>query len=100
MDNAVKYGKENGFLSISLHADRRMIHLTFQNDCEMLPDADPDQLFDRFYRPDSSRSRYTGGSGIGLSVVRAIAQQGGGSASARFLPDQVIEFSIELQRKI
>ena len=100
LDNAVKYGKENGFLSVALSAERKMVQLTFRNDCDMLPEADPDQLFDRFYRPDSSRSRNTGGSGIGLAVVRAIAQQGGGSAQAKYLPDQIIEFVIELPRKL
>jgi len=100
LDNAVKYGKENGFLSVALSTERKMVQLTFRNDCDMLPETDPDQLFDRFYRPDSSRSRNTGGSGIGLAVVRAIAQQGGGSAQAKYLPDQVIEFVIELPKKL
>ena len=100
LDNAVKYGKENGFLSIELCTERKMVHLTFRNDCDQLPEAEPDQLFDRFYRPDSSRSRNTGGSGIGLAVVRAIAQQGGGSAQAKYLPDQIIEFVIELPKKL
>ena len=99
LDNAVKYAKENGLLSIALGTERRVLRLVFRNDCEMLPDVDPEQLFDRFYRPDSSRNRNLGGSGIGLAVVRAIAQQGGGSAKAHFLPDQVIEFVIELPRK-
>ena len=61
---------------------------------------DPDQLFDRFYRPDSSRNRNTGGSGIGLAVVRAIAQQQGGSAKAQYLPNEVIVFDIELPAKL
>ena len=100
LDNAVKYGKENGFLSAALHADRKMVHLTFKNDCEALPDVDPDRLFDRFYRPDLSRNRNTGGSGIGLAVVRAIAEQGGGSAKAHFLENQVVEFAVELPRKM
>lgn len=98
LDNAVKYGKENGFLFVSLRTERKMVRLSFQNDCDMLPDVDPDQLFDRFYRSDASRSRQTGGSGIGLAVVRAIAEQGGGSAQAHFRSGQVIEFVIEIPR--
>ncbi|HCI73760.1 MAG TPA: hypothetical protein DHV42_04370 [Lachnospiraceae bacterium] len=100
MDNAVKYGKENGILSVTLHEERKTVSLFFRNDCEALPEIDPDQLFDRFYRSDSSRSRQTGGSGIGLAVVRAIASQGGGSAHAHFLPDQVIEFRIVIPKKL
>ena len=98
MDNAVKYGKENGYISVSLKPERKLIRLSFKNNCDALPDIDPDRLFDRFYRSDSSRSRQSGGSGIGLSVVRAIAEQGGGRARAHFLDDQVIEFEIELQK--
>ena len=100
LDNAVKYGKENGFLSVTLQGERKAVSLSFRNDCDTLPDIDPDRLFDRFYRSDTSRSRKTGGSGIGLAVVRAIAQQGGGNAKAQFLPGEVIEFQITLPKRI
>ena len=96
MDNAVKYGKENGEISVSLQTQRRLVRMKFSNSCEELPDIDPDRLFDRFYRADTSRSRQTGGSGIGLAVVRAIAEHNGGKASAHFCPDNVIEFVIEI----
>ncbi len=99
MDNAVKYGKENGEISVSLERERHCVRMTFGNDCEELPDVDPDRLFERFYRADTSRSRQTGGSGIGLAVVRAIAVQNGGKAYARFTEDARIEFVIELVRK-
>ena len=96
LDNAVKYGKEGGEISVSMHADRRMVRMKFSNPCEQLPDIEPDRLFDRFYRADTSRSRQTGGSGIGLAVVRAIAEHSGGKAAAYFHPDQVIEFVVEI----
>ncbi len=98
LDNAVKYGKEDGEISVSMHADRKTVRMTFSNYCEELPDIDPDRLFDRFYRADTSRSRHTGGSGIGLAVVRAIAEHNGGKANAYFRPDNVIEFVIEIPR--
>ena len=97
LDNAVKYGKENGTLSVSLVSTRKSVRMSFRNDCEELPDIDPDRLFDRFYRADTSRSRNTGGSGIGLAVVRAVAEHNGGKAHAIFHPDNSIEFLIELQ---
>ncbi len=96
LDNALKYGRENGFLSVSLKGERKVLRLSFQNDCDKLPEVDPDRLFDRFYRADESRSRQTGGSGIGLSVVRAIAEYAGGNAHAGFHSGEVIEFVIEI----
>ncbi|MBQ4176347.1 MAG: HAMP domain-containing histidine kinase, partial [Lachnospiraceae bacterium] len=63
LDNAVKYANENGEINASLSADRKTVSLNFSNTCEELPDIDPDRLFDRFYRADTSRSRQTGGSG-------------------------------------
>ena len=98
MDNAVKYGKEDGEISVSMHANRKTVRMTFSNKCEELPDIEPNRLFDRFYRADTSRSRQTGGSGIGLAVVRAIAENSGGKANVYFRPDNVIEFVIEIPR--
>ena len=98
MDNAVKYGKEDGEISVSMQANRKTVRMTFSNKCEELPDIEPNRLFDRFYRADTSRSRQTGGSGIGLAVVRAIAENSGGKANVYFRPDNVIEFVIEIPR--
>ena len=95
-DNAVKYAKENGFISVVLKQERRDLILRVRNNCDSLPAADPDQLFERFFRADQSRSRQTGGSGIGLAVVRAIAQKNGGKVTAGYPEDDVIEFEIIL----
>ena len=54
-----------------------------------------DRLFDRFYRADVSRSSKTGGSGVGLSVVRAIAEAHGGSAAVSG-HDHQITFTVRL----
>jgi signal transduction histidine kinase len=62
---------------------------------------DPEDLpriFERFYRADSSRSRATGGSGIGLSIVRAIIEAHGGSIHAASEPGKGSEFVITLPR--
>ena len=62
------------------------------NSC-VLPDIeDLNRLFDRFYRPDDSRSKKTGGSGIGLSVAQAIVELHGGKISASKVGDNKILF--------
>ena len=95
-DNAVKYAKENGYISIVLKQERRDLILRIQNNCDVLPDVDPDQLFERFFRADQSRSRRTGGSGIGLAVVRTIVRKNGGKATASYPGQDLIEFRIVL----
>jgi two-component system OmpR family sensor kinase len=61
-----------------------------------LPNGDGSHLFERFYRADPSRARDSGGSGLGLSIVSAIATAHGGRASARSRDGGGSVFRIEL----
>lgn len=86
LDNATRYASEDSVIELSLRAASRgrgkgAAELVVSNAVDELPEGDLDRLFDRFYRADVSRSSKTGGSGVGLSVVRAIAEAHGGSAS-------------------
>lgn len=82
MDNAVKYTPENGTIKVTLVPKGRRYQLTVWNTAEELPQGNLDILFERFYRLDSSRSSKTGGSGIGLSIVKSIAEVHKGKISA------------------
>ena len=86
LDHATRYASEGSVIELSLRAVSRVqgkgaTELVVSNAVDELPEGDLDRLFDRFYRADVSRSSKTGGSGVGLSVVRAIAEAHGGSAS-------------------
>lgn len=86
LDNATRYASEGSVIELSLRAVSRgagkgSAELVVSNAVDSLPEGDLDRLFDRFYRADVSRSSKTGGSGVGLSVVRAIAEAHGGSAT-------------------
>ena len=86
LDNATRYASEGSVIELSLRAvshgaGKGAAELVVSNAVDELPEGDLDRLFDRFYRADVSRSSKTGGSGVGLSVVRAIAEAHGGSAS-------------------
>ena len=72
LDNAVKYCDAGGTIRLSLSQRGRTVRLSVSNPCAGLNPARLPRYFDRFYRADSSRSRTTGGYGIGLSTARAI----------------------------
>lgn len=82
MDNAVKYSSENGNIILTLKKKGKKIFLEVYNDADDLPQGKLDVLFERFYRLDSSRNSGTGGSGIGLSVAKAIVQAHKGKITA------------------
>lgn len=73
-DNAVKYTNEGGIIKLSLYKSGMNIMLDMYNTCEYIDPSTVSRLFDRFYRADSSRSRETGGYGIGLSIAQAIVR--------------------------
>lgn len=86
LDNATRYASEGSVIELILRVVSRgqgkgATELVVSNAVDELPEGDLDRLFDRFYRADVSRSSKTGGSGVGLSVVRAIAEAHGGSAT-------------------
>lgn len=74
LDNAVKYAKEGGAIRVRLEQNGKGARLSVYNDLEKPPEGNLTRMFDRFYREDSSRTRETGGYGIGLSIAAAVAQ--------------------------
>ncbi|MBQ5348083.1 MAG: hypothetical protein IIU39_08540 [Ruminococcus sp.] len=89
-ENASKYVTENGEVKIALKADPRKAVFSIFNTCELGEDFDYKRLFDRFYRPDSSRTSSTGGHGIGLSIAKEITALHNGSIEAKPVEGGVI----------
>ena len=69
LDNAVKYSSVGGTIKVTLAKNV----LTISNTGSDIKDIDSDKIFERFFRGDASRSRDTGGSGLGLSIAKSIA---------------------------
>ena len=95
LDNAIKYSSEQGNIRLIL-TKGKSISLEVSNTCDSIPEGNLDRLFDRFYRVDTSRSRETGGYGIGLSVARAITTSHGGTIEAVKDGDKLIRFVVKL----
>ncbi len=81
-DNAIKYTNSGGTIKISLYKSGTGIYLDVFNTAEYVDPSSVSKLFDRFYRADSSRSRETGGYGIGLSIAKAIVDRHKGKIKA------------------
>lgn len=109
LDNAVKYAvKDNETEQKEKKADRRILVslsrqgnyaiLAVSNAVEEMPEK-PERLFDRFYRADESRTRESGGYGIGLAVARAAAEAHKGKITAEKESEHRIAFQVRLPLK-
>lgn len=82
LDNAIKYSSPEACITLSLKRRSRGILLSCKNPVEHMEKGAHDELFERFYRADSSRSSESGGFGIGLSQARATVEAHHGKISA------------------
>ena len=78
IDNAIKYSDPGGEIRFSVFKKGNKNYIEVFNTCDLKEVPDVTRLFDRFYRPDSSRSTQTGGYGVGLAIAKAVAEAHGG----------------------
>lgn len=96
IENAIRYTPAGGKISIqgSRHETRAAITVTDTG--VGIPETSLPFIFDRFYRVDKARSRQVGGSGLGLSIVKAIIDAHGGSIRVWSEPGKGSEFTVLL----
>ena len=70
VDNAIKYNKTNGKITIKLQEVSNNVILSVKDTGIGIPKEDLDRIFERFYRVDKSRSKDSGGTGLGLAIVK------------------------------
>ncbi len=82
MENAVKYAGPGATATTSVRRDGPCVVLRVTDDGAGIPEKHLPHVFERFYRADPSRSKRLGGTGLGMSIVKHIAERFGGSAEA------------------
>lgn len=79
LSNALRHTPAGGTVVLRLHEQEGSAVLTVDNDGEPIPEEHLPHLFEPFYRVDSARNRADGGTGLGLTIVRAAVLAHGGS---------------------
>ncbi len=80
IDNAAKYTSEGGNVTVrSVREDARWTRIEVQDDGPGIPEKYRQRVFERFYRIDKGRSRTTGGTDLGLAIVRHLVEEMGGT---------------------
>lgn len=97
LDNAVKYADEGSGIGLRLERTKRGVTLRVRNACTGMDPSELDRFFDRFYRVEKSRSKETGGFGVGLSITRSIAEAHRGSIRAECPDANTIQFTVLLK---
>jgi hypothetical protein len=96
LDNAFKYSDPGGKVHLTVQKKHGKAVIEVENTCLQQIPGDPERLFDRFYRPDGSRSTKTGGTGLGLSIAKAIVESHRGEISASTAQPGMIRFQAVL----
>lgn len=96
LDNAIQYTAAGGRVTLRGTDEGGMVRIAVSDTGQGIPAEHLSHIFDRFYRVDQARSRREGGAGLGLSLVRAIAEAHGGEVNAESAPGSGSTFTVLL----
>jgi len=99
VDNACKYTPDGGSVAVSTKRRRDRIVIEISDTGVGIPDEDLPNIFERFYRSDMSRSKDTGGFGLGLAIAKHIIDASKGTISVRSSLGRGTTFEISLPRE-
>jgi signal transduction histidine kinase len=95
LDNAARHARSR--IDVAVRADGGVTQLVVDDDGPGISPTDREQVFERFTRVDEGRARNDGGGGLGLALVRAVAEHHGGSAVASSSPYGGARIELRLQ---
>ncbi|MCW2278571.1 ATP-binding protein [Heliophilum fasciatum] len=96
LSNAIKYTSAEGAVAITITCEQDQIRLNVRDNGIGIAPKDLPHIFERFYRADRSRTRNTGGAGVGLAIVKAIVTAHGGTVRASSTDEEGTVFTVTL----
>ncbi|WP_101696401.1 HAMP domain-containing sensor histidine kinase [Clostridium minihomine] len=99
LSNAIKYTRDGGRIRIEVKDNGENAFILVEDNGIGIPSEELDLIFERFYRADRSRSRKTGGAGIGLTIAKSIVEAHGGSLSAESREGKGSRFTVTLPKE-
>jgi signal transduction histidine kinase len=96
LDNALTHAPRGSAVRVSARRNGDVVRLDVRDEGPGIPPEHLAHVFERFYRADASRSRETGGVGLGLAIVRNLAEAHGGSVSVESVPGMGSTFALQL----
>ena len=96
LSNAVKHAPEGSAISVRTVLDREGVHFIIKDSGPGFPPEDAANLFEKYYRSAAERNRKVPGSGLGLFIVRTVAERHRGRVAARSQPGKGAEFELVL----
>lgn len=95
IENAIKYTKQGG-VKVSVDVDSNRVRFTVTDTGIGIPEEDVPHLFQKFYRVDNSQTREIGGTGLGLYLIKRLADNIGGTIGVKSVYGQGSTFWLEL----
>jgi len=96
LDNAIAHTPPGGSIAVSAEKQANTVKISVSDTGEGIPPEDLPNIFERFYRVDKSRTRATGGSGLGLTIARRLVEAHGGTIEAKSEPGKGSRFSFTI----
>ena len=100
VSNAIKYNRNDGRVDVTVGSENGLVTIAVADTGIGMTPEEAERLFQEFVRIKNDRTRNILGSGLGLSIVRRIAQLYGGQASVRSEPDVGSTFTVTLQKEL
>ena len=100
VDNTCRYTPNGGTVEVRGERNNNSFKIIFSNTSDPIDEDEQTLLFERFYRRDKSRSRQSGGAGIGLAIVKQLVESHGGEVGIDYQKSMLsVWFSIPLQKE-